>query len=218
VELVSLVDPASCVRGLTRVPGALVVWDDGTVPDLSPLSALRTVGGPLVLFGVGGQSNISSLAPLANLEARWARLRTQDGLPRTPAGGALLPTAVRQTSPIRRLPVATPHLACELPPLPPAPERSAARVHPPPQSVGGLALAHINNLPSLAGLSNLATIGMDLVGGRARASALPRTHLRLPQPQGQRAAPGVTQWGPALGARGATQLIGALSNPIRRRR
>jgi hypothetical protein len=68
VELASLIDAASCIRTAPRVTGALVIWDDGTIPDLSALGNLKTVSGPLVLFGVNGNSSIASLAGLEKLE------------------------------------------------------------------------------------------------------------------------------------------------------
>lgn len=68
VEVVSLTDAASCIRGAARLPGALVIWDDGTVPDLAALSNLRAVAGPLIVFGVGGRSGLKSLAGLDKLE------------------------------------------------------------------------------------------------------------------------------------------------------
>ncbi|KIY96320.1 hypothetical protein MNEG_11641 [Monoraphidium neglectum] len=69
VELASLIDAASCIRTAPRVTGALVIWDDGTIPDLSALGNLKTVSGPLVLFGVNGNSSIASLAGLEKLES-----------------------------------------------------------------------------------------------------------------------------------------------------
>jgi hypothetical protein len=39
-----------------------------------------------------------------------------------------------------------------------------------PQSVGGLALAHVNSIRNLAALSNLKQIGEDLVRGRRLVS------------------------------------------------
>ncbi|KAI8465168.1 MAG: hypothetical protein J3K34DRAFT_488825 [Monoraphidium minutum] len=89
VQLVSLVDAASCIRTAPRAFGAIVVWDDGSIPDLSAMGALRSVSGPLVLFGVGGNSSVASLDGLANLEsaggltlAHMNRVRDLSGLGR----------------------------------------------------------------------------------------------------------------------------------------
>lgn len=43
VELMDLTDPAACIRSLNTVRGALVIYDDGSIPDLSALARLRTV-------------------------------------------------------------------------------------------------------------------------------------------------------------------------------
>jgi len=70
VEVISLNDPAACIRSASRIAGALVVWDDGSLKDLSALANLKRVDGPVVVFGVDGASGLQSLAGLENLEVR----------------------------------------------------------------------------------------------------------------------------------------------------
>jgi hypothetical protein len=68
VELVSLTDADACIRSAGRVAGSLVIWDDGSIPDLSALANLKTVAGNLVVYGADGRSGLRSLAGLEKLE------------------------------------------------------------------------------------------------------------------------------------------------------
>jgi hypothetical protein len=67
VELISLTDPAACIRTLTTVRGGLAIIDDGTIPDLSALSKVRTIVGPLYIYGRANAS-LTSLAGLESLQ------------------------------------------------------------------------------------------------------------------------------------------------------
>ncbi|WIA36150.1 hypothetical protein OEZ86_007496 [Tetradesmus obliquus] len=67
VELISLSDPASCIRSLATVRGGLAIIDDGQLPDLSALSRVRSVVGPLYIYGRTNAS-LTSLAGLENLQ------------------------------------------------------------------------------------------------------------------------------------------------------
>ena len=50
--------------------GTATAGPTGTIPDLSALSGLRTINGPLILYGVDGQSALPSLAGLETLQVR----------------------------------------------------------------------------------------------------------------------------------------------------
>jgi hypothetical protein len=67
VELISLTDPAACIRTLTTVRGGLAIIDDGTIPDLSVLSRVRSIVGPLYIYGRANAS-LTSLAGLESLQ------------------------------------------------------------------------------------------------------------------------------------------------------
>lgn len=67
VELVSLVDPSSCIRNLNTVRSSLVIFDDGSIPNLSALANLRTVVGPLYIYGMPN-ATLTTLAGLENLQ------------------------------------------------------------------------------------------------------------------------------------------------------
>ncbi|WIA36148.1 hypothetical protein OEZ86_007494 [Tetradesmus obliquus] len=67
VDFVSLSDPASCIRKLATVRGGLAIIDDGTLPDLSALSRVRSIVGPLYIYGRANAS-LTSLAGLENLQ------------------------------------------------------------------------------------------------------------------------------------------------------
>lgn len=66
-ELISLTDPAACIRTLTTVRGGLAIIDDGTIPDLSALSRVRSIVGPLYIYGRANAS-LTSLAGLESLQ------------------------------------------------------------------------------------------------------------------------------------------------------
>eukprot|EP00879_Flechtneria_rotunda_P005972 GHRR01006279.1.p1 GENE.GHRR01006279.1~~GHRR01006279.1.p1 ORF type:complete len:273 (+),score=66.72 GHRR01006279.1:315-1133(+) len=68
VEFINLNDPNSCIRGLTTVRGALVIYDDGTINSLPALAALKTVQGPFFIYGVAGKSSLTTLEGLDNLQ------------------------------------------------------------------------------------------------------------------------------------------------------
>lgn len=70
VDLVDLSDPNSCVRNLNTIQGALVVYDDGSISqqDLATLSNIKTIMGAFYLYGTEGQSQITSLKGLENLQ------------------------------------------------------------------------------------------------------------------------------------------------------
>lgn len=71
VDFVSLSDPASCIRKLATVRGGLAIIDDGTLPDLSALSRVRSIVGPLYIYGRANAS-LTSLAGLENVQVRQA--------------------------------------------------------------------------------------------------------------------------------------------------
>jgi hypothetical protein len=52
------------------VGGGLVIYDDGSIPDLSALLRLRQVNGPLYVYGTNGSAGLTSLEGLQNLEVR----------------------------------------------------------------------------------------------------------------------------------------------------
>ena len=97
VELVNLTDPSSCIRATPRVRGALVIWDDGSVPDLSALRGLKAVDGYFVVFGAGGRSVLASLEPLGALEVRGRGGRC--GRAAVPAGVGLVRMGDRPHAP-----------------------------------------------------------------------------------------------------------------------
>lgn len=55
-----------------------VVWDDGSLPDLSALSRVRSIQGPLILFGTPNAS-LTNLAGLENLQV-WRKQQQQQGM------------------------------------------------------------------------------------------------------------------------------------------
>jgi hypothetical protein len=71
VELMSLTDPAACIRTLTTVRGGLAIIDDGSIPDLTALARVRSIVGPLIIYGRANAS-LTSLAGLDNLQVRAA--------------------------------------------------------------------------------------------------------------------------------------------------
>jgi hypothetical protein len=71
VEFISLTDPSACIRTLTTVRGGLAIIDDGSVPDLTALSRVRSIVGPLIIYGRANAS-LTSLAGLDNLQVRAA--------------------------------------------------------------------------------------------------------------------------------------------------
>eukprot|EP00775_Hariotina_reticulata_P003069 gene3070-3349_t len=68
VELVDLADPSSCIRNVTSVSGGLVIYDDGSIPDLSALFRLRQISGPFYVYGTNKSAALTSLDGLQNLE------------------------------------------------------------------------------------------------------------------------------------------------------
>jgi hypothetical protein len=75
IELISLTDPASCIRTLITVRGGLAIIDDGSIPNLAALSRVRSIVGPLFIYGRANAS-LTSLAGLEALQvgrSSWAK-------------------------------------------------------------------------------------------------------------------------------------------------
>jgi hypothetical protein len=88
VEFISLTDPASCIRTLTTVRGGLAIIDDGSIPNLAALSRVRSIVGPLFIYG---RAN-ASLTSLAGLEALQVTNHELPGMPAQLDGTALFLT------------------------------------------------------------------------------------------------------------------------------
>ena len=59
--------PVDIQPALEKKPKYLVIYDDGTIPDLSALAKLRSVQGPLVIYG-NDNASLTNLAGLENLQ------------------------------------------------------------------------------------------------------------------------------------------------------
>ncbi|KAF8059440.1 hypothetical protein HT031_005245 [Scenedesmus sp. PABB004] len=166
VELISLTDPAACIRGLTTVRGALAIYDDGSIPDLSALSRLRTVQSVAGL-NIAHMRLLTSLEPLSGLTINQGDLVVLDNANITSLAGVGSPTQLYGRVWLDSNPLLRDLRGLEArraaPRRPASSGAGPAAARPALTTVDGdVSIRNMPNLTSLAGLGGLVSTGREL--------------------------------------------------------